>query len=227
VVLVSGTPGTGKTILSLQFIAEGARKYGERGVYITFEEREKKIRDQARQFGWDLEGLEKKGLVKIVTISKLSLGQVFSEMQGAIKEFRPRRLVIDSLTYITLSAHSRQRLVELEKTPTDEAIFGNEPRSQALGWDSLVVRKTVVDLVQFLQENSICAIVTSEISKNSEWYSRDTLSEFACDGILLLRSTAMGSDLNRSLEVVKMRNAKIRGGTYGFDFGRNGIVIQP
>ena len=225
--IVAGESGTGKSILSLQFLYNGAVKHGHTCLYITFEERKEKIREQAKQFGWDFEGLEKKGLVKVMTISKLSLGQIFSEMQSAIKEFRPKRLAIDSLTYIALAAHSRQRLVDLEKTPTDEAIFGNEQRApQTAGLNSLMVRKTVIDLVQFLQENRICSILTSEISKNSEWYSRDTLSEFACDGILLLRSTAIGSDLNRSLEVVKMRNAKIRGGTYGFDFGKNGIAVQ-
>jgi len=88
-----------------------------------------------------------------------------------------------------------------------------------------MVRKTVIDLVQFLQENNICAIMTSEISKNSEWYSRDTLSEFACDGIILLRSTAIGSELHRSIEVVKMRNAKVTGGVYDFSFSKEGIRI--
>ena len=228
VVLVSGTPGTGKTILSLQFIAEGAMKYKEKGIYITFEERKEKIHDQAKRFGWNFEALEKKGLVKVMSISKLSLGQIFTEMRTAIEKFKPKRLVIDSLTYITLSAHNRQRIVELEKTPTDEAIFGTEMRgASAAGWDSLMVRRTVIDLVQFLQENNISAILTSEICKNSEWYSRDTLSEFACDGIILLRATAIGSELHRTLEVVKMRNAKVRGGTYEFDFGKKGITIHP
>jgi circadian clock protein KaiC len=225
-ILVSGTPGSGKTILSLQFIAEGAMKHRERGIYMTFEERKEKIHEQAKQFGWDLRALESKGLVRVMTISKLSLGQIFTEMRAAIDEFKPKRLVIDSLTYITLSAHSRQRLVELEKMPTDEAIFGTDPRtSPPPVWDSLMVRKTVIDLVQFLQENSICALLTSEVSKNSEWYSRDTLSEFACDGIILLRSTAIGSELHRSIEVVKMRNAKIRGGTYDLSFTKEGIRI--
>lgn len=226
-VLVSGTPGTGKTILSLQFIAEGALKYKEKGIYITFEERVEKVKEQAKQFGWDFQALEDKKLLRVMTISKLSLGQIFTEIKEAITDFGPKRLVIDSLTYITLSAHSRQRLVELEKTPTDEAIFGDDSRATTpLNQDSIMVRKTVIDLVQFLQENSICAILTSEISKNSEWYSRDTLSEFACDGILLLRSTAIGSELHRSIEVVKMRNAKIKGGIYGFDFTESGITIQ-
>lgn len=226
-VLVSGTPGTGKTILSLQFIAEGALKHRHRGIYITFEENKDKIRDQARRFGWNFQALERRGLVKLMTISKLSLGQIFSEIRAAIEGFRPKRLAIDSLTYIALAAHSRERLVELEKTPTDEAIFGSEQRaSTAAGWDSLMVRKTVIDLVQFLQENGICTILTSEVSKNSEWYSRDTLSEFTCDGIIHLRATAIGSELHRSLEVVKMRNTKIRGGTYEFDFCRSGIIVQ-
>jgi circadian clock protein KaiC len=36
--LVSGTSGSGKTIFSCQFLAEGIRKYGEHGVFVTFEE---------------------------------------------------------------------------------------------------------------------------------------------------------------------------------------------
>jgi 4-hydroxybenzoate polyprenyltransferase len=40
-----------------------------------------------------------------------------------------------------------------------------------------------------------------------------------------LKSTSIGSELQRSIEIVKMRNSKIKGGVYSFDFGKNGISI--
>ena len=50
VVLVSGAAGTGKTVLVLQFLVEGAKK-GERSVYFTFEEREDLRRMLRRKVG--------------------------------------------------------------------------------------------------------------------------------------------------------------------------------
>jgi circadian clock protein KaiC len=50
--ILSGGPGTGKTILALQFLAAG-----ESGLYIGFEEREGQIRDNAASLGVDLSGV--------------------------------------------------------------------------------------------------------------------------------------------------------------------------
>ena len=67
--LVTGGPGSGKTIFATQFIMEGLKK-GETGIYITFEEKKKKFYEDMLVFGWDLEKYEKKK--KFAFVSKLS-----------------------------------------------------------------------------------------------------------------------------------------------------------
>ena len=228
VVLLSGSPGTGKTVMSLQFLATGARKFGERGLYITFEEREEKVRDQALQFGWGFEELEKEGSLKIMSISRPSLGQIFDEINRAIEAFKPQRMVLDSITYLILAAHARTRIVDLEKTPVDEKIYPDSTSADApaMGLDGIVIRKSMIDLVKLLEAKNVTTLLTSEVSKNSDWYSRDTMSEFACDGVILLKGTSIGAELQRTLEIVKMRNTRIRGGVYTFEFGRHGISVN-
>jgi len=228
VVLISGSPGAGKTIMALQFLAQGALKHKQKALYVSFEEREDKIRDQAKQFGWDFRKLEKDGLLTVKNISSLSLGQIFTELKRAIAESKPKRMVIDSITYMALSAQARNRVLDLEDVPEDELVSGNKgaAASSTSEWYGLSVRKMLVDLVKLLEAKKICTILTSEVSKNSDWYSRDTLSEFACDGIIQLKSTSIGSEMQRTMEIVKMRNASIKGGIYDFDFGKDGISIR-
>ena len=57
-ILLSGTPGTGKTIFSLQYIYNGAKRFKEKSLYISFEENKEHLFSQAKKFGWDLEKLE-------------------------------------------------------------------------------------------------------------------------------------------------------------------------
>ena len=52
--LVAGTAGSGKTIFAAQFLATGIEA-GERGVFVTFEERPSAMRRNMRSFGWDIE----------------------------------------------------------------------------------------------------------------------------------------------------------------------------
>ena len=54
--LVTGTPGTGKTSLAMQFLIEGARK-GDRCLYITLSESESELRLVATRHGWSLDGV--------------------------------------------------------------------------------------------------------------------------------------------------------------------------
>ena len=61
-VLLTGNAGSGKTILSTQFLYNGALKYGEKGVYVSFAENREDYYRNMLSLGMDMRSLERKGL---------------------------------------------------------------------------------------------------------------------------------------------------------------------
>lgn len=59
--LVGGSPGCGKTVFATQFLANGITRYGEHGVFVTFEESPQEIERNMRGFGWNLVEWQKEG----------------------------------------------------------------------------------------------------------------------------------------------------------------------
>jgi circadian clock protein KaiC len=59
--LLMGGPGSGKTILALQFLVHGARACKEPGIFIAFEESAKRIAANFESFGWNLVNYNRKG----------------------------------------------------------------------------------------------------------------------------------------------------------------------
>src|SRR3989339_602708 len=64
-VVLSGDPGSGKTVFCWQFLYEGITKYNENAVYVSLEETEETILEGAEKFGWDLKELIDKKKMKI------------------------------------------------------------------------------------------------------------------------------------------------------------------
>ena len=60
--LIFGGPGSGKTVFALQTMVNGARQFGEPGIFVAFEENSRHILANAASFGWNLPQLEKKQL---------------------------------------------------------------------------------------------------------------------------------------------------------------------
>nr|MDO8090125.1 ATPase domain-containing protein [Candidatus Sigynarchaeota archaeon] len=65
-ILVSGGPGTGKSILSAQFIYNGAHQHGIPGIIVSLEEPAKTIKENLSSFGWDLDKLIDENLLDII-----------------------------------------------------------------------------------------------------------------------------------------------------------------
>jgi KaiC/GvpD/RAD55 family RecA-like ATPase len=97
-ILVSGNPGTGKTILTSNFLYEGARK-NENGIYVSFSEGKKNFYDNMKTVGLDFEPLEKMGkfhFMEMLTFTKQGMAKSIWDMLDQVRKFEARRLVIDS-----------------------------------------------------------------------------------------------------------------------------------
>jgi circadian clock protein KaiC len=107
-VVVTGRPGTGKTILGSQFLANGVTKFKEKGLFISVEQSREEIISQANQFNWDLERMEKEGKLKIITLNAQKLFEMkkVEELEELIKKDHYTRVVIDSITSFVYSSIS-------------------------------------------------------------------------------------------------------------------------
>ena len=105
-ILVSGMPGSGKTIFGMSYLYHGAVKGGESGLYVSlFEDRERFLQISNR-LGLDFERLMDEGLVEHMWLTATLEAGVASVVNGIIervKSLGARRLVIDSFTALKQS----------------------------------------------------------------------------------------------------------------------------
>ena len=118
--LLEGTPGTGKTTLALQFIRT-AIMAGESALYITLSESKRELHDSARSHGWS-EGelsiaefipaeasLSPEQQYTVFHPSEVELASTIQKLTELIRDRKPTRLVIDSLSELRLLASDTMR----------------------------------------------------------------------------------------------------------------------
>lgn len=191
IVLVSGTPGTGKTIMGLQFLFEGI-KQKEMGIYVSFEQEKKDIVRQASMFGWDLEAVEKKNLIRVISLWPSSFDEVMTKIFKCLY-YKPKRLVIDSITSITYALKDNR-----------EAIHG---------------------IAEKLKKSGLTAVLTSELLSGQKGFSRDGISEFVSDGLIVLKSIEVAGENKNLLRVEKMRSTKINKQSHLYNIGKGGMEL--
>ncbi|UCH70981.1 MAG: AAA family ATPase [Candidatus Bathyarchaeota archaeon] len=101
VVLLAGNTGSGKTIFSAEFIYRGATKYKEKGIFATFEEDASTLKRNMLSLGYDLEKLERKGMIKVLDLEAIKGSGMSANIDfilNALRQMNAKRLVIDSLT---------------------------------------------------------------------------------------------------------------------------------
>jgi circadian clock protein KaiC len=100
-IVLAGSPGSGKTIASAQYIYHGATKLGESGVYISFGERKEVFFENMDRLGLDFRGLEKGGKFRFLDLMTTTSAAVSDTLEVALDEVRhikAQRLVLDSFT---------------------------------------------------------------------------------------------------------------------------------
>jgi len=197
VTLVAGTPGTGKTIVCFQYINAGI-KNREKCLFLTSDERIYNLVGQAKKIGFDFDAAMQSGQLKFMYLD-LEKRTVHNEMEAEIRIGNYSRVVLDSLTPLSeIPVWVVSRGSEI--IPPEDMVT-----SAPIPIDSIqATRMHVRRLLRILEEDDCTALVTSEITEGSRNLSRDSVSEFLVDGILVL-------DLDPSMDRRKLTVRKMRG----------------
>ncbi len=197
--LLAGSTGTGKTVLGLHFIMEGAKK-GEKGVILSLEETPEQLYLRASNFGWDLKEMEKKGTIKIIHTlpALLNPNKQMIQIRRSIQEIGAQRIFVDTLESF------------------DYAIVNPAERKEYIS-----------SLIRMFQNHGITSLFTclcpesTECSKNS-----DTQISTIVDTIITLKQDLTSENLQKSLSIIKMRGSNHVKSHAFYDIGSNGFAIK-
>lgn len=192
-ILVSGGCGSGKTIFCLQTLWYGLTQ-GEKCLYVSFEESEKRLLQHMRDFGWDPEKYLANGSFKVVRLEpfdiSVSIEGMIAKKKGEIsiditelgmvpKGFKPDRVVIDSISAIA-------------------AAFSG----CAEGY-----RMYITELFRYFEDSEVTSFMISETEQNPSQYSRTGVEEFLADGVIVMYAIRQGDNITNAVEMRKLRGA--------------------
>jgi len=197
--LVAGVAGTGKTVLSMEFVYRGA-KAGEKGIVFSFEETEDRLRATARNLGWDLDAEIERGMVEIVFIPQpeIMVEKHLLMMRERIDTMGARRVAVDSVSVL------------LHKVS-----------------DVRIAREKIFQLASVIQNAQAVGFLATDIPYGCSQISRFGVEETVVDGVILLSSTEEGLERQRYLEVYKLRNSGHLRGRHNMAIGPGGITVFP
>lgn len=165
--LLAGGPGSGKTIVALQFLAHGARDCKEPGIFVAFEESSRRIEANAESFGWGLsESLRKKKLFfldaqpksDLVQSGDFDLAGMLAALEGQAKAMRAKRIVFDALDVVLAllpdAAAQRREIYRLHEWLLAHELTGIVT-AKAYGDENSVVIRQPFGFVQFMVDCSV------------------------------------------------------------------------
>jgi circadian clock protein KaiC len=197
--LVSGPPGSGKSIFCFQFLYEGIQ-HGEKGLFLTLDKKTDGLIIQAKELGIDFQPAIEQNQAKFLFLN-INKKLVYETMTNEILSGDYDRIVLDSLTPLS---EMPIYIKNIDNNKGDISIINPEefPSDSNLPVRRLHLRY----ILNALETANTTSIVTSELPVGSSLLSRDGISEFLADGVILL-SLDPTMD-RRKLSVMKMRNTK-------------------
>lgn len=198
ITLVSGTPGSGKSIMCFHYMLEGLNK-GEKCLYLTSDERIESIIKQANELGFNFNQWIEQGKIKFMYLD-LDKSNIHKEIEEEIRTGAYSRIALDSLTPFSELPVWVSGVHEI--IPSESSAEASKYPAGSIPATRLHIRR----IMSLLNKEDCTAIVTSEVPEGSRSLSRDTISEFVVDGIIMLDlDTTMD---RRKLTIRKMRATK-------------------
>jgi circadian clock protein KaiC len=205
--LVYGSAGSGKTLMSIEFLVRGAIRYNEPGVFMSFEETEKEITTNVGSLGFDLKNLidSKKLLIDHVSVERSEIEEtgeydlegLFVRLNSAIDSIKAKRVVLDTI----------------------EVLYAGLSNTG-------IIRAELRRLFRWLKDKGVTTIVTGERGGES-MLTRHGLEEYVSDCVIFLDNRITEELSTRRMRIVKYRGSAHSTNEFPFIIDENGMSILP
>jgi circadian clock protein KaiC len=204
--LVCGGPGCGKTLFAMQFLVSGATRFGEPGVFMSFEENAEELTQNVASLGFDLAELRESGRIamdfvqvqrdEIEETGSYDLEGLFVRLGYAIQSVGAKRVVLDTI----------------------EALFSGLS-------NTAVLRAELRRLFRWLKDRGVTVVITGE--RGDGKLTRQGLEEYVSDCVILLDHRVNEQISTRRLRIVKYRGSVHGTNEYPFLIDERGLEVLP
>ena len=208
-VLLSGSPGTGKTTLGMEFAVNGLVNEEEGALLFTMTESEVKVKENLKEFSFYNEEHFAEGRITIIDLRTIQIHNegefssynpkmVLDFIAEQIDHFNAKRIIIDSITAICKRIN-----------------------------DYNVIRSFLYELGNLLSVKDCIAVLISEVPKGESKYSNYDVEEFISDGIIHLDYMEKNNRLIKTLQIIKMRGTNHSQEKFMVNIEKEGVKLLP
>jgi circadian clock protein KaiC len=204
--LVCGGPGSGKTLLAISFLVNGAVHFDEPGVLMSFEERAEELAADVASLGFDLPALVDAGRLAIDYVhidrseieetGEYDLEGLFLRLDHAVRSVGAKRVVLDTI----------------------ESLFGGLQ-------NETILRAELRRLFRWLRDRELTVIITGE--RGERTMTRHGLEEYVTDAVIQLDHRVHEQISTRRIRVVKYRGSHHGTNEYPFLIDEQGVSVLP
>jgi circadian clock protein KaiC len=204
--LVCGGPGSGKTLLGITFLVNGALQFGEPGVLMSFEENAGELAEDVASLGYDLPGLVEQGRLavdyvhvdrsEIEETGEYDLEGLFVRLDHAVRSVGAKRVVLDTV----------------------ESLFGGLQNES-------ILRAELRRLFRWLRDRDLTVVITGERGENT--LTRHGLEEYVTDAVIQLDHRVYEQISTRRIRIVKYRGSHHGTNEYPFLIDADGVCVLP
>lgn len=201
VVMLSGPSGSGKSLFGMHF-AKAGLEAGEAVVFALFEETVDRYILRAAALGCDLVAAQEEGKALLLRRNPLDLGldETLGEIRDAVVKTGARRVVLDSLTGLQISAYGAHELK--------------------------LLRQAVGRVVEVLSEAGVTVLITAELQQASEVLSFTPHgTSYLADNLIIQRYVEIEGHLEAVMAVVKMRRSSHSRAFHRYGITEKGLVV--
>lgn len=213
--LVSGPPGSGKSIFCAQYLYRGVKE-GDNCLYLTLDKKVEGLIAQTNDLGMNFQDAIDTGQIKFLFLN-INQKLIYETMTNEILSGPYDRIVLDSITPLS------EMPIYIRTQEIKDTINIINPDDFNKGTDFPTRRLHLHYIMNALETSSATSIVTSELPPNSNEYSRDGLSEFLADAVIVLNYDSTMD--RRKLSIIKMRSTKHSLKPNSIEIGYGGLKI--